>query len=280
MSSLNISYNLVAKEEIPAALEIELAGFHPDEAASLESLEYRQNHAPDLFLGAYVAENPPSARTDNPLSTRKLIGYVVATISASDTVTEASMKEHIPTSDGGRIVVIHSVCVHPDYRRKGIAQGLLQEYIRRLETEAPAEIKGVHLICHEQLVELYRKAGFEPVGKSPVVHGPREWFEMKYDLPPPKGVSIPEEVLAALLKPATGDKSGGPTSRPFTAFPSIQDLVTSDPSTGAQSNKYKLVCPRTSCRSVILLPWVAKLVEAAAVESSTIRPVGPSALGA
>ncbi|KAG8951404.1 hypothetical protein FRC04_006175 [Tulasnella sp. 424] len=278
MSSLDVSYNLVAKEEIPAALEIELAGFHPDEAASRESLEYRQAHAPDLFLGAYIPESPPSAHTGNPLSTRKLIGYVVATISASDTVTEASMKEHIPVAQGGKSVVIHSVCVHPDYQRRGIAIGLLREYLARLEKDGPPQIGSVRLICHEEMLELYRKAGFELIGKSPVVHGPREWFEMKYDMPSKEDTTqrqleIPPEVLAALLKPSSSGST--PAPRRFTSFPSIQDLVTDDPSTGGQSNKYKLVCPRDGCRSVILLPGVAKLVEAAAVELDSPKDLPP-----
>ncbi|KIO31296.1 hypothetical protein M407DRAFT_241840 [Tulasnella calospora MUT 4182] len=279
MSSLDVSYNLVAKEEVPDATEIELAGFHPDEAASRESLEYRQAHAPDLFLGAYIPESPPSAHSGNPLSTRKLIGYVVATMSSSPTVTEASMKEHIPVSKGGITVVIHSVCVHPDYQKKGVAIDLLREYLARLEKDAPPEVKSVHLICHEELLELYRKAGFELVGKSPVVHGPREWFEMKYDLPSKadaaqRQLEIPTEALAALLKPSS-TRGSAPAPRRFTSFPSIQDLVTDDSSTGGQSNRYKIVCPREGCRSVILLPGVAKLVEAAAVELDSPKDPPP-----
>ncbi|KAG8911831.1 hypothetical protein FRC00_005765 [Tulasnella sp. 408] len=189
------------------------------------------------------------------------------------------MKEHVSVSNGGKAVVIHSVCVHPDYRKKGVAIALLREYLTRLEKDAPPEIESVRLICHEEMMELYRKAGFDLVGKSPVVHGPREWYEMKYNLPSKGDAAqrqpeIPPEVLAALLKPSSAS-GNAPAARRFTSFPSIQDLVTDDSSSGGQSNKYKLVCPREGCRSVILLPGVAKLVEAAAVELDSPKDPPP-----
>lgn len=39
-------------------------------------------------------------------------------------------------------------------------------------------MRWMRLICKEPLVPLYRKARFEVVGPSPVVHGSDPWIEM------------------------------------------------------------------------------------------------------
>ncbi|EED77694.1 predicted protein, partial [Postia placenta Mad-698-R] len=123
--------------------------------------------APELFLGAYL----PDERG------RKLVGYVCATTSRSPSLTHKSMSTHEP----GPSVCIHSVCVAPDHRRKGVGLALLKEYLSRLETQPDRlgyQLERVLLITHEDLRSLYEKAGFEWVGESAVVHGSRPWFEM------------------------------------------------------------------------------------------------------
>lgn len=41
----------------------------------------------------------------------------------------------------------------------------------------------VRLICKDNLIGLYQRAGFELVGPSDVVHGAEPWFEMVHALP-------------------------------------------------------------------------------------------------
>jgi guanine nucleotide exchange factor len=86
------------------------------------------------------------------------------------------MSQHIPE---GRSVCIHSVCVDKKYHRQGVALNLLKDYISRLR--ASGLYDRTLLIAHEELIPLYKKAGFTLVGKSPVTHGPRPWFEMRLD---------------------------------------------------------------------------------------------------
>lgn len=234
---------------------------------------YRQANAPDLFLGAYIEQSPPSPRTETPLSPRKLIGYVCGTLAAEDHLTHESMSHHVPVSEGGISVCIHSVCIAEDWRKKGVALSLLNEYFRQLETEGDERLKAVMLICHDEFIPFYEKAGFKMDGKSTVVHGPEEWFEMKYVLrregsgAPGDATKVPTTIspamLAALSKPSA--PSGGAAVRRLVDFSSIQNVVTNDPSSSSQSNAFKLVCPREGCGSVILLKGVGRLVEAAAV---------------
>ncbi|KAG8960209.1 hypothetical protein FRC03_006902 [Tulasnella sp. 419] len=264
----NVSYYLVPYDDLETAMQIESVGFHPDEAATLQSFQYRQKQAPELFLGAYSEENVPSTSPSNPLSPRELVGYVVSTIARDDTLKHEAMSHHVPASEGGVSVCIHSVCVRPDWRKKGVALGLLKEYVKRLE-DGDQRLRRILLICHDDTVELYKKAGFELVGKSSVVHGPREWFEMKYELKREADTNeggireqMPPGLLEALCRSTPRKRK---TPQRISAFHSITELVSDDHSSGTQSNKYKLACPRQGCGSVILLPGVAKLVESASV---------------
>lgn len=185
------------------------------------------------------------------------------------------MKTHIPVAEGGISICIHSICVDKAWRRQGVATGLLKEFVGRCEKEARDErLKAVLLLCHEELIGLYQKAGFELVGKSSVAHGSRSWFEMKrgLDQTPSSGGSADlslgsaqADILSALYKASSPT---GPTAQSFASFATVHDLVSADASTGSQRNKFNLVCPREGCRSLILLKGVAQMVEAASVSVS------------
>src|SRR5258707_6373761 len=121
-----------------------------------------------LFLGAYRSSPQP----------RSLIGFINATLSSEATLSHDSMSKHSPE---GSTVCVHSVCVTPSSRNQGVATKLLLNYIDRLEKEQRME--RILLICHVELQSLYAQTGFELVGKSPVVHESRDWYEMRKTLP-------------------------------------------------------------------------------------------------
>lgn len=166
---MRLNFDYLSEQDLPDAIEIERQGYPPDEAASLEAFQLRQSQAGQLFLGVYVSQEP---------SGRRLIGYVCSTLSHAETLTHHSMSEHVP---GAPSVCIHSVCVATAYRRQGVALSLLQEYITRLRTSSD-RYERVLLIAHEELIPFYRKAGFDLVGPSPVVHGSQPWYEMGLSL--------------------------------------------------------------------------------------------------
>lgn len=144
---------------------------------------YRQSQAPDLFLGAYLPAHSDgassSSQNSNNTPSLTLIGYICATTSPASTLTHDSMSTHVP---GASSVCIHSVCVAPEYRRRGIALRLLKEYISTLDNATNTPYTRILLIAHDDLVPLYEKAGFTLVGPSKVQHGARPWFEMRRDL--------------------------------------------------------------------------------------------------
>ncbi|KAI5826663.1 acyl-CoA N-acyltransferase [Schizophyllum commune Tattone D] len=205
---LNITFSPVPASDLETAIAIEKASYPEDEAASLEAFRYRQSQAPDLFLGAYLPAHSDgassSSHNDNNTSSLTLIGYICATTSPASTLTHNSMSTHIP---GAPSVCIHSVCVAPEYRRRGIALRLLKEYVGRLEGQINnSTLKHVTntpytrilLIAHDDLVPLYEKAGFTFVGPSTVQHGARPWFEMRRDL----GKEVLSKELGKELPPA------------------------------------------------------------------------------
>ncbi|KWU42309.1 acyl-CoA N-acyltransferase, partial [Rhodotorula sp. JG-1b] len=148
-------------------------GFPQDEAASLKSLQYRQRHAGDYFLGAYEVD--PSS-DDGSSPRRRLIGYICATLTPQPTLTHSAMSTHEPE---GTHVAIHSVCVATSHRHRGIASALVREYLARLDQ---ARIESALLIAHPELVPLYERVGFTVVGPSAVVHGAKPWVELKREL--------------------------------------------------------------------------------------------------
>ena len=168
------------------------------------------------------------------------------------------METHVA---GSSSVCIHSVCVSPLHRRKGIAASLLKEYISHLERlhENGAPYERILLIAHDNLVPLYSKAGFELVGPSKIVHGSLPWFEMRRVLVQPEPQSIPPGLLEAL---SAASKSKRPIGRKLTEFPNgLADVSDITPDSPYAVNQFDLLCPREGCGSIILKNNVATLVE-------------------
>ena len=131
------------------------------------------------------------------------------------------------------------------------------EYAQRLREDprvGDAVIQRILLICHQNLIPLYERVGFKLVGKSPVVHGPDPWFEMRLDLedslpPHPETLqavahgAIPPDVLAALTSPTRNR----PSARSYSSFSSSQELISSD-----GENALDILCPRPGCGSIVL----------------------------
>ncbi len=175
------------------------------------------------------------------------------------------MSTHDPA---GSSICIHAVCVSPEYRKRGVALGLLKEYISRMERarQSGVSYERIVLITHENMRGLYEKAGFEWVGKSDVVHGSEPWFEMRKLLspapPPTQTQSLPPGLWEALQRSSSRSV---PSARLLPSFPrGIEDVC--DP-----NNKYDLLCPRSGCGSIILKNGVASLVER---ESVQLEPAG------
>lgn len=181
------------------------------------------------------------------------------------------MSLHEPS---GTSVCIHAVCVTPEYRRRGIALGLLQEYITSLERarQQGAHLERVLLITHDDMRSLYEQAGFEWLGQSKVVHGPRPWFEMRKVLSSssdaPQAQALPSGIWEALQR-ATNSRAV-PVAQLLSSFPrGVDDLAEPVVNASSLTNKHDLLCPRQGCGSIILKNKVATLIER---ESVTLEP--------
>ncbi|KAF5354037.1 hypothetical protein D9756_007183 [Leucocoprinus leucothites] len=264
------------------------AGFPPDEAADLEKLRFRQEEAPDLFLGAFISQDDGK---------RKIIGFTCSTLSPSETLTHDSMSKHI---QGSSTICLHSICVQKSWRNKGIATRLLKEYVSRLRLRAEAgsvPYERVALISHEELIPFYENAGFKNLGKSDVVHGSLPWYELRAELKsatatagsasqhsdsstplpvvenspgaPQPDQQIPEGLWEALLRSSSSKNHG----RLLSSFDSVTS-VTIEATPGTPVNKFDLLCPREGCGSVILKEGVGRWVERASeqLEPSEMPP--------
>jgi len=155
-----------------AVCELEAASYPADEAATPEKLRFRIRNAPHLFR-VLEARTAPGA---DPKS--ELLGFVCATATAQERVTEESMSAHEPA---GRTAVIHSVVVAEKWRRRGLARHAVTLFARQL-AESQTHITTLLLLTHEENSGLYASCGFEPAGVSAVHHGSRPWLEMRLRL--------------------------------------------------------------------------------------------------
>jgi len=156
--------------EVPAMYAIEVEAFPEDEAATLPGMTMRCQEA-NTFFAVMTQKQSGNSST-------LLIGYINGTLCAGKELHHESMAEHIPS---GTTLVLHSVTIAREYRRRGYARKMLTLYMRRLVKEA-VYVTLVLLLAHEYLLEFYKSCGFTVVGVSPVVHGSEPWYELKFDL--------------------------------------------------------------------------------------------------
>jgi len=56
---------------------------------------------------------------------------------------------------GASTVGLHTLCVHPGWRAKGLGTTLLREYVKRMEKEKGVD--RIALIAHDELVGFYER---------------------------------------------------------------------------------------------------------------------------
>ncbi len=195
-------HRMVTPTDLPKCYTIESGSYPPDEAASLESLQYRQHHAAPYFRCAALLgvdeeaaatakqqqqQQQPTQKadpTDSMKMTGEIVGFVTGTRCSAFDV--ASMTVHDPH---GSMLAIHSVVVSEQYRRMGIGSAMLREYVasvRKMTVKTP--IDKIVLIAKADKLAFYVRAGFSVVGISPIVHGRDTWYECSCDLTGGSGI--------------------------------------------------------------------------------------------
>jgi len=156
--------------EVPCLHVIEMEAFPADEAADLPGMRMRCQEA-NTFFTVLTQRQPETASPT-------LIGYINGTLCAGSELHHESMSEHVPS---GSTLVIHSVTIAHQYRRKGYARKMLLLYVDRLVKQL-LDVRLILLLAHEYLLDFYKSCGFTVNGVSPVVHGSEPWYELSLDL--------------------------------------------------------------------------------------------------
>jgi GNAT superfamily N-acetyltransferase len=83
-----------------------------------------------------------------------LLAMILGTRIDSPLVTEESMAlgGHLPS---GETVALHSLCVHPAWRAKGLGTRIMREYIERVGRIDG--IKRIALLAHDELGPFYER---------------------------------------------------------------------------------------------------------------------------
>lgn len=157
----------IRQDEMEQGVAIELACFSPNEACSEKSMRERVQYAPELFLAAVDKETGKIAGTLNGLAT-------------NETKFRDAFFDEISLYDPeGENVMLLGLSVLPEYRGRGIARALMDEYCRR---ERKNGRKRLILTCLQDKVEMYQKMNFHDDGISASTWGGEAWHDMTRDI--------------------------------------------------------------------------------------------------
>ena len=150
------------REDIDELADLERICFPEAEAATRESLARRLAVYPQHFL----------LLTD----AGRIIGFVNGLASDLRDLTDEMYERAEMHDANGRWQMIFGVDVHPDYRRRGLAEALLRRFIERAREQ---DRLGLVLTCKDRLVHYYAKLGFVDEGISASTHGGVVWHKMR-----------------------------------------------------------------------------------------------------
>lgn len=153
----------IERADLDRVYKLEVASYPEDEAASREKLFYRFIFAKRYFQ-CFVVED-------------KVIGFVCGTKANETELTEHTMSVH---EKDGRHLMVHSVVIDGEYRKKGYGLRMMREYVERQRKER--ELLSIRLVCKQHLISFYSKSGFRLIGKSELEHGQDSWYDMALEL--------------------------------------------------------------------------------------------------
>ena len=137
----------IESADLDRVYRLEVDSYPADEAATREKLFYRFIFAKRYFQ-CFVVDG-------------KVIGFVCGTKATEPVLTEHTMAVHEET---GRHLMIHSVVIDGEYRKRGYGLRMMTEYVTVQQRESG--LLSIRLVCKQKLIPFYSKAGFRLVGKS------------------------------------------------------------------------------------------------------------------
>ncbi|TIA88292.1 hypothetical protein E3P99_02698 [Wallemia hederae] len=228
-------------EELDSAYGIATADSDAATSLSREQLQYNHKYATDLLLGIFSQPR-----------TKGLLGFVSSTLSNDDTLTEHAKSTHDPS---GHTVLIHSLVVHPNYRRNGVATRLFTEYMRKLDESS---YNRVMVQSPTHLTHFFDKFKFTPVIDTET----QIETTMIHDITPQRRPTLSQaDILAALNKPQPKQSLN---LIPFTDDSSYSNFVTES------RNSRNARCPRSECKSLVFLANEAEFKDLETIHPLTI----------
>ena len=145
------SYRQFELKDVPPMIAMEEICFPPNERATpekvllntlimLTQINYRVGTCPEMSLGIF--------RDD------QIIGMIHGTRTSDSCASDKSMAVGSHEPDGPT-AVLHTLCVHPDWRLQGFGTAIVKEYFVRVRRLGGVE--RVALIAHDDLVPFYER---------------------------------------------------------------------------------------------------------------------------
>jgi len=155
----------VLLKDLDECYQVEISGFPPEEAATIETIQRRVDTFPQGF---FVAEFDG-----------RVIGFLNSASTDKDDISDEELKQLIGHDPNGRNMVVFALAVLPEYRKQGIARQLMERFTveaRKMNKE------NILLMCKQYLIAYYESMGFDYVGLSGSTHGGAEWHLMRMRL--------------------------------------------------------------------------------------------------
>lgn len=157
----NYRIRTAVPEDLDMVAQVELSCFPAAEAADRKSLKERLETFPQSFL---VAE-----------AEGRIIGFINGAVTDERTTSDEMFEDISLHNPRGAYQSIFGLDVIEQYRRRGVAAGLMEAMI---ETAREQGRKGLILTCKDRLIHYYEKFGYVNMGLSRSVHGGAVWYDM------------------------------------------------------------------------------------------------------
>lgn len=162
---MNLEFRAPQMNDLDKLMEIENAGFTPEEAATSDSMAERIGKISDTFVVAEAAG--------------RIVGYIVGPASDERYIDDGLFDQVTANQPADRYIAVLSLAVHPQFRSDGVGSQLLSQLAsvgRQQGREA------ITLTCLEELIPFYETNGYVNEGVSASEHAGETWFNMVKEL--------------------------------------------------------------------------------------------------
>lgn len=164
---MKLNFSAARMSDLDAIMQIEHAGFTPQEAASRISMAARITNYPDTFIVARVANT--------------IVGYVVGPATFKPTITDDLFTDSQPNQPAAPYLAILSLAVTPNMQHRGIGRQLLAKLTQVAQLQKRTALT---LTCLSRLIPFYEHVGFHSDGLAASTHAGEVWFNMSKPVKP------------------------------------------------------------------------------------------------